>query len=91
MESRTSSARSFEAIAYLIKSNVEVLQKVGAGADEVRVLGGGGRRPVDQIKADVLDCPSPSRGTGRQPSWVRRSLRRLAQAYIPTFPPRSRP
>lgn len=47
-----------EAIAYLIKSNVEALQKVGAGADEVRVLGGGAKSTLwNQIKADVLGLP----------------------------------
>jgi xylulokinase len=35
-----------------------VLQKVGAGADEVRVLGGGAKSALwNQIKADVLGLP----------------------------------
>jgi xylulokinase len=47
-----------EAIAYLIKSDVDVLRKVGAGADEVRVLGGGAKSALwNQIKADVLGLP----------------------------------
>jgi len=47
-----------ESVAYLIRSDVETLQDLGAGADEVRVLGGGAKSALwNQIKADVLDLP----------------------------------
>jgi xylulokinase len=47
-----------EAVAYLVKSDVDVLQGLGAGADEVRVLGGGAKSALwNQIKADVLGLP----------------------------------
>jgi xylulokinase len=47
-----------EAIAYLIKADVDVLQSLGAGADEVRVIGGGAKSALwNQIKADVLGLP----------------------------------
>lgn len=47
-----------EAIAYLIRSDVEMLQGLGTGATEVRVLGGGAKSALwNQIKADVLGLP----------------------------------
>ena len=47
-----------EAIAYLIRSDVETLQGLGIQASEVRVLGGGSKSALwNQIKADVLGLP----------------------------------
>jgi xylulokinase len=47
-----------ESVAYLIRSDVETLQRLGAGADEIRVLGGGAKSALwNQIKADVLGLP----------------------------------
>ncbi len=52
-------ARSImEAIAYIVRRNVEVLVQMGVGVNEVRALGGGARSHVwNQIKADVLGIP----------------------------------
>jgi xylulokinase len=47
-----------EAIAYLIRTDVETLRGLGIRADELRVLGGGSKSALwNQIKADVLDLP----------------------------------
>jgi xylulokinase len=52
-------ARSImEAIAYIVRRNVDVLAQLGIGVDEVRALGGGARSSVwNQVKADVLGIP----------------------------------
>ncbi len=52
-------ARSImEAIAYIVRRNVDVLGEMGIGVKEVRVLGGGARSRVwNQVKADVLGLP----------------------------------
>jgi xylulokinase len=47
-----------EAIAYMIRSDVETLRGLGIHFDEVRVLGGGSKSALwNQIKADVLNLP----------------------------------
>jgi xylulokinase len=47
-----------EAIAYLIRTDVETLQGLGIQPSEVRVLGGGSKSALwNQIKADVLGLP----------------------------------
>jgi xylulokinase len=47
-----------EAIAYLIRSDVETLRGLGIRPSEVRVLGGGAKSALwNQIKADVLGLP----------------------------------
>ena len=52
-------ARSImEAIAFIVRRNVDVLAGLGIPVDEVRALGGGARsRTWCQIKADVLGIP----------------------------------
>ncbi len=52
-------ARSImEAIAFIVRRNVDVLAGLGIEVDEVRALGGGARSRVwSQIKADVLGIP----------------------------------
>ncbi len=52
-------ARSImEAIAFIVRRNVEVLAGMGIAVDEIRALGGGARSRVwSQIKADVLGLP----------------------------------
>jgi xylulokinase len=47
-----------ESVAFMIRSDVEALERLGCGASEVRVLGGGAKsRLWSQIKADVLGLP----------------------------------
>ena len=47
-----------EAIAYMLRRDLEGLQRLGAGASELRVLGGGAKsRLWSQIKADVCNLP----------------------------------
>jgi sugar (pentulose or hexulose) kinase len=47
-----------EAVAYIVRRNVDVLAGMGIGVDEVRSLGGGARSRVwNQVKADVLGIP----------------------------------
>ena len=47
-----------EAIAYMLRRDLEGLQKLGVGASELRVLGGGAKsRLWSQIKADVCNTP----------------------------------
>jgi sugar (pentulose or hexulose) kinase len=47
-----------EAIAFIVRRNVEVLRGLGVGIDAVRALGGGSRSAVwKQIEADVLGIP----------------------------------
>jgi xylulokinase len=47
-----------ESIAYMVRADVEALQKVGVRPGEIRVLGGGAKsRLWSQIKADVLGLP----------------------------------
>lgn len=47
-----------EAVAYLLRDNVEVLKKLGAQITEIRSLGGGAKSDLWlQIKADVLGIP----------------------------------
>lgn len=47
-----------ESIAYLIRSDVETLARLGVEADEIRVLGGGAKSALwNHIKADVLNLP----------------------------------
>jgi xylulokinase len=52
-------ARSImEAIAFIVRRNVDVLAGLGIEVDEVRALGGGARSRVwNQLKADVLGIP----------------------------------
>ncbi len=54
-----------EAIAYMLRRDLEGLQRLGAGTSELRVLGGGAKsRLWSQIKADVCNLPVilPSHG-----------------------------
>jgi xylulokinase len=47
-----------EAVAYMLRRNVEVLVELGVTVEEIRSLGGGARSAVwNQIKADVLGRP----------------------------------
>lgn len=47
-----------EAIAYMLRRDLEGLQKLGVGSSELRVLGGGAKsRLWSQIKADVCNTP----------------------------------
>lgn len=47
-----------ESIAFLLRHNVDTLQTLGAGAEQIISLGGAARSPVwSQIKADVLNKP----------------------------------
>lgn len=47
-----------EAVAYMLRRDLEGLQRLGAGASELRVLGGGAKsRLWSQIKADVCNLP----------------------------------
>jgi xylulokinase len=47
-----------EAIAYMLRRDLEGLQRLGAGASELRVLGGGAKsRLWSHIKADVCNLP----------------------------------
>ena len=47
-----------ESVAYLLRSNVEALQKMGCTVKELRSLGGGAKSELWlQIKADVLNLP----------------------------------
>jgi xylulokinase len=47
-----------EAIAYMLRRDLEGLQQLGVGASELRVLGGGAKsRLWAQIKADVCNLP----------------------------------
>lgn len=47
-----------EAIAYMLRRDLEGLQRLGAGASELRVLGGGAKSHLwSQIKADVCNLP----------------------------------
>lgn len=46
----------FEAVAYMLRDNLELLEKLGAPCAAIRSLGGGARDPLWlQIKADVLN------------------------------------
>jgi xylulokinase len=47
-----------EAIAYMLRRDLEGLQRLGAGASELRALGGGAKSRIwSQIKADVCNLP----------------------------------
>ena len=47
-----------EAIAYMLRRDLEGLQQLGVGASELRVLGGGAKSQLwSQIKADVCNMP----------------------------------
>jgi xylulokinase len=47
-----------EAVAYMLRRNLELLGNLGVPAQEIRALGGGARSPLwNQIKADVLGVP----------------------------------
>jgi sugar (pentulose or hexulose) kinase len=47
-----------EAVAYMLRRNVELLKELGIAVHEIRALGGGARSPLwNQIKADVLGIP----------------------------------
>jgi sugar (pentulose or hexulose) kinase len=47
-----------EAVAYMLRRNVENLEALGVAVDEIRALGGGARSALwNQIKADVLGVP----------------------------------
>jgi xylulokinase len=49
---------TLEAVAFVLRRNIELLSGIGAVADEVRSHGGGARSSVwNQIKADVCDLP----------------------------------
>ena len=49
---------TMEAIGYIIKQNIEVLEKLGIKIKEIRSLGGGSRSPLwNQIKADITEKP----------------------------------
>ncbi|MBN2642715.1 MAG: hypothetical protein JXR78_13760, partial [Victivallales bacterium] len=48
----------FEAVAFTLRQNVDVLKEAGLKCSAVRSLGGGAKDALWlQIKADVLDCP----------------------------------
>jgi xylulokinase len=56
-----------ESIAYMLRRNVEILNKLGIAATEIRALGGGARSPLwNQIKADVLGVPVVTVATEEQ-------------------------
>lgn len=47
-----------ESIAYMLRSNVELLEELGIRVKEIRSTGGGARSPLwNQIKSDVLQKP----------------------------------
>lgn len=47
-----------EAIACIVKRNIEVIEELGIGVHEIRCLGGGSRSPLwNQIKADITGKP----------------------------------
>jgi xylulokinase len=47
-----------EAIAYIVRRNIDVLKSLGIPVNEVICLGGGAKSKLwNQIKADVLDKP----------------------------------
>lgn len=47
-----------EGVAFLLKRNLEVLQKAGVEGSEIRSTGGGARSPLwNQIKANVCELP----------------------------------
>jgi xylulokinase len=47
-----------EAIACIVKRNIEVIEELGIGVSEIRCLGGGSRSPIwNQIKADITGRP----------------------------------
>jgi xylulokinase len=47
-----------EAVAYMLRRNVEILEELGVRVEEIRALGGGARSPLwNQIKADALGVP----------------------------------
>ena len=47
-----------EAIAFVLKRNIEVLEDLGIKVTEIRSLGGGSKSSLwSQIKADVTQCP----------------------------------
>jgi xylulokinase len=47
-----------ESIAYLVRADLEALQRLGVSPREVRLLGGAAKSPLwSQIKADVLGLP----------------------------------
>jgi len=54
-----------EAIAFMIRRDVEGINRLGVGAKELRVLGGGAKsRLWSQIKADVCQMPVVMPGQG---------------------------
>lgn len=56
-----------ESVAYMLRRNVEILQKLGIAVGEIRALGGGARSPLwNQIKADVLGVPVVTLTTDEQ-------------------------
>jgi xylulokinase len=47
-----------EAVAYMLRRNVETLEELGVEVQEIRALGGGAHSPLwNQIKADALGVP----------------------------------
>ena len=47
-----------EAVAYIVRRNMETLQDLGIRVEEIRTLGGGARSPVwKQIEADIAQRP----------------------------------
>jgi len=47
-----------EAVAFMLRRNLELLARAGATADEIRSHGGGARSALwNQVKADVCGCP----------------------------------
>ena len=48
----------FEGVAYMLKENIQALERTGIQISEVRSLGGGSKSDIwNQIKADVLNKP----------------------------------
>ena len=47
-----------ESISFIVRRNIEAIERLGAPIDRIRALGGGARSAVwKQIEADVLGCP----------------------------------
>jgi D-xylulose kinase len=58
---------TLESVAYMLRRNVEILERLGIAMMEIRALGGGARSPLwNQIKADVLGVPVVTMTTEEQ-------------------------
>ena len=56
-----------EAVAFMLRRNLELLAGAGATADEIRSHGGGARSTLwNQVKADVCGLPGPDPGRRRR-------------------------